>query len=658
MASSSPSSGRGATETGDASGQENPDQDNPAIPPAEPAPEPSFLSGLRDRFLGVDRRTLGVFRLYFGSVLLIDTLRRLPEGTFLYSNDGVLSNHFALFSPQAKPIFSFLFAFSTPGEARLGLLIFAAIHLFYLLGYRTRVFQILAFVAYTSLNARNLFVESEGSTLICLLLAWTMFLPLGDRFSLDALGRSLSSRRDLKVASLDDRASLLPDTSLHLSLAVLGVLLQIACLHGAHLLHQTGEGWRSGEAMHWALWQNRIASSFAGWFRLHEPSWFSVLLTRLVQLLEGGSVLLVLIPFATRYTRLALFACGALLSLGIAALFNLGPLPYALFALHLLALPPESLDRVAAWLRQGKVPRTVVYDPADAGMHFVARLLARLDLFGYLRFIDGSDTARLPSGAPKATIATLHGGTWTRGTAAIASASASLPLGALLGPLLQGGAGQRLLRGVLLRRQRWVEAYGLEPAVKASEKGPLFELSDDPTPLELQTALTLSAMRESCVFVLLLASGFAAARDHGPARREIPLALRPIIEYPRLFQNWNLLTPDIPRQDGTLVIDGTTADGRHLDPLTGEAPDFEAPLRGPWSRGQLRNGYALKIFAESNRPYRDEFRRYLLNWQTLTGRPPQDRVVSFEAYWVSSDSPAPGQSVPSKPVKVLLFTNR
>jgi hypothetical protein len=89
--------------------------------------------------MSADRRVLGATRIGFGLVLIYDLVRRARVLDLLYTNEGVLSNHYLLFRPQDRPQLSLFMGFSSPGEMRF---LFAALFLLYLLytfGLFTRV---------------------------------------------------------------------------------------------------------------------------------------------------------------------------------------------------------------------------------------------------------------------------------------------------------------------------------------------------------------------------------------------------------------------------------------------------------------------------------------------------------------------------------------
>jgi hypothetical protein len=291
----------------------------------------------RDLYLTADRRVLGAVRIAYGSVLLYDLLRRVRVLDLYYTNEGILSNHYALFQPQDRPQFSLLFSFSTAAEVRFAFLGIGLVYSLYTLGLFTRTMQIAALVCLTSLNARNLFAEDGGVSTEIALGLWTAFLPLGDRYSLDALVR------EARLANVRARVALRRRMNKPVvSLAVLALTLQIAVIYLLNAVQKTGPTWRHGEAVHYVLWQSRISTHFAWWLAHHEPSWFSPLACRATILVESAIPLLILYPYS-RVTRVIAFGLSVALHGGIALMMTLGPFSYAMMALVLSRLPAEAL---------------------------------------------------------------------------------------------------------------------------------------------------------------------------------------------------------------------------------------------------------------------------------------------------------------------------
>jgi len=320
----------------------------------------------REIYLSADRRVLGVTRIAFGLVLLYDLIRRARVIDLLYTNEGLLSNHYLLFRPQDRPQLSLFMGFSSPGEMRVLFLLIGVLYLLYTVGLFTRVVQILVLITFTSLNTRNLFLEDGGIATMVAVATWTVFLPLGDRLSLDAL------RKEAALPTL--RARVRARKKLEapaVSLAVLALILQIVAIYWLNAVHKTGPTWRDGEAVHYVLWQNRVTTAFAWWLAHHEPSWLSYVATKGTLVIEYAIPVLMLYPYAT-WTRTVAFGMAIALHGGIALVMTLGPFSYAMITLVSSRLPPEALLFVAK-----RAPRSVTL----WFTHTRARLLRRFALY-------------------------------------------------------------------------------------------------------------------------------------------------------------------------------------------------------------------------------------------------------------------------------------
>ncbi len=134
---------------------------------------------------GIDIRSLAIFRIGLGSVLLGDLLVRLQDLQAHYSDDGVLPRHIL--------IHSFLDPWSLSlhvinGQWQVQWVLFmvqivCAIAL--LIGYKTRLATIVSWFLLLSLYMRNTMVLQGGDILLKVLLFWSMFLPLGGYWSVD-----------------------------------------------------------------------------------------------------------------------------------------------------------------------------------------------------------------------------------------------------------------------------------------------------------------------------------------------------------------------------------------------------------------------------------------------------------------------------------------
>ena len=100
---------------------------------------------------------------------------------------------------------------------------------------------------------------------------WSAFLPLGARFSIDHLKRSLAERREATPSELNLPRAMVRSQPSYARLAFFGLLVNFACIYFFNYAHKRGLTWKDGSAVHWVLWQNRIATTWAGWLRLRPP---------------------------------------------------------------------------------------------------------------------------------------------------------------------------------------------------------------------------------------------------------------------------------------------------------------------------------------------------------------------------------------------------
>jgi predicted DCC family thiol-disulfide oxidoreductase YuxK len=615
-----------------------------------------------DAYLRIDPRSLGVGRIVLGLVLILDLLRRVPWLRDFYSNEGFLPNHTLLWRPPLPRMFSLMFMSSLPEESALWFLVCLFCFAAFTIGYRTRFFHAVSFLLLVSLHNRILFVENWGGTVLGLVLIWTLFLPLGARFSVDALRKSLRAREDETPPEL---AAGLPraDNTPVASLAVLCLLLQLAAIYWFNALHKTGPTWRDGTAVHYVLHQERIVTALGLWAREHLP--FSVwkAAARGTLLAERFAPVLILTPIFWRWTRLAAAILLTALHLGFAALVNLGIFSAAMLTFFPFLIDGQIWDRAARLVPARGRARTVFYD-VDCGVCYaIVRVLARLDVHRRLHWRPNTDTDALPAGVDPAlvdrTILVVDetgGRQWTRAEA-MAQVLAALPFGRLwVWPLWLPGVRNIAGRAYdLFARNRtrvsvWLglAACGLPAAPGA---GPAAGAGGH-TPVGAWLRARLPIVRELAVALTLvvMAAEVSMANPAVPPRlrwTSRPQWMADAVMYTRLFQNWALFAPDAPMQDEMVVVDAVTRDGRHVDPYNrvgsriAALPVARLPER--LDQDAFFCDYTLRL--PETHWYHQAFVEWVVRHPERT-RHPEDAIASFEASVVQQTSPAPGESQP------------
>jgi hypothetical protein len=277
-------------------------------------------------YLTVDPRGLGLGRIALALVLLLDLARRIPGLTLWYSNDGLLPNHMMLWRPPTQWMFSLFFLASWTDEAALGFVVCGFVYMALLIGWRTRVFQVLALIALWSLHSRVTFVENGGDWMLGELTLWTAFLPLGRRFSVDAV---LAAERNASSSSLSPEGH---GDGPVISVAVLALLVQLAMSYLFNALHKGGPTWRQGSAVHMVLHQDRMVTAFGVWMRPHMTPLLSRALSYGSLVMEGLLPALILSPWRRTLTRRLAIAFMLALHVGLQLFINVGVFSWTMIA--------------------------------------------------------------------------------------------------------------------------------------------------------------------------------------------------------------------------------------------------------------------------------------------------------------------------------------
>jgi hypothetical protein len=268
----------------------------------------SSLSDQLRAWFGIDLRSLALFRVALGALLLVDLASRARLLATNYADLGAHPRELVLAyeTAAALPWPHLLFG-STLAQG----LLFAAAALAALLlalGWHTRLATVASWLLLGSLHARNPLVLDGGDHLLRLLLFWSLFLPLGARASWDARRRAALEAPD-PVCSPASAA----------------LLLQVAVMFLVTGLLKTGPEWSDGTAIHYALSRRWWILPLGEWLLAHPPlpAW----LTPAVRWYELLGPLLLFAPVATAKLRLVGIAgfLGLLAGLGLGLRLNLFP---------------------------------------------------------------------------------------------------------------------------------------------------------------------------------------------------------------------------------------------------------------------------------------------------------------------------------------------
>ncbi len=145
--------------------------------------------------LKVDLRSLALFRIVLGLIVVFDVIVRFTTVSAMYTDSGVLPRE--AYIPMAKvwPISLHFISGQFPIIAALfALTLLAAIGM--TVGYRTKLCTALTWFLVYSMHARNDFILYGGDFLLVALLFWAMFSPISIRLSVDALNSASEPKKN------------------------------------------------------------------------------------------------------------------------------------------------------------------------------------------------------------------------------------------------------------------------------------------------------------------------------------------------------------------------------------------------------------------------------------------------------------------------------
>ncbi|MEO0540784.1 MAG: HTTM domain-containing protein [Cyanobacteria bacterium P01_A01_bin.105] len=298
-----------------------------------------WIKPLESRY-GLDLRSLALLRVGLALVLLLDTLRRFPDGAALYSDQGVLPRSYL--GDLWESGYWSLHALSGSAWVQgvlLALAVFFALQM--LVGYRTRIAVIASWVLLVSVHNRNPLLTFAADDVFRAVMFWAMFLPLGARYSIDwALNTSEKPQRQRIFTG-----------------AVMALTVQQCFVYMFSAVFKTTsvDWWPDGTAVYYSLSFDQYATPLGSWLLNLGP--LLVAFTFITLVLEWLGPLLLWSPVRTDLCRTAAVMTFIGLHLGFGATLRIGIFPL-LSAVTWLAFIPTSLWE--GWAQRAYGPQRAI----------------------------------------------------------------------------------------------------------------------------------------------------------------------------------------------------------------------------------------------------------------------------------------------------------
>eukprot|EP01133_Synstelium_polycarpum_P009234 gene9234-10832_t len=290
-----------------------------------------------ETLLGVDKRSLAVFRVLVGIVGLYDIIERWPDAKAHYSDEGIMPRSIVIDHYWNNGWFSFHLISGAVPFIKLTFILNLLVCFFVTIGYKTRLSMFMNWLFIISMQSRNNIVGHGGDVYMRVIVFFAIFVPTGAVWSIDsAFKRNVLRRENKKFATM--------------SFASFAIITQVYFLYVFSYLHKTGDEWRVDyTATFFALQLDYFRTSFAD-ILLQFPN-FLKLMTFCVLYFEGYGPLLCMSPFWTAPLK----TLGALLFLmmhiGFAVFMKLGIFSPICAAGSILLIPSYFWDRLTERVR-------------------------------------------------------------------------------------------------------------------------------------------------------------------------------------------------------------------------------------------------------------------------------------------------------------------
>lgn len=288
----------------------------------------------------IDRRSLGLFRIALGLLLLAHEFTHLRHYRGLYSPAGVLPSALLPGSTEI-PYFPSLLTWleRLPWGAALFIACATISYLALSVGWMTRLATCASLVAFSTICHRNPYLVIGADELIGSMLLWSCLVSLSDEFSLDAW-RVRHRTPAMLIHTTSSR------------LAEFGMLWQLGIVYFATAWQKTGSTWWSdGSALIRVLGMTSYRLPGA-WLLEKLPISVLLWLSPVIVIIEYLLPVLILSWVAQPLLRRIAIGCIAALHLGIACVIQTGLYSVTMLAMIPLLLSSNDWRLIEQWFNR------------------------------------------------------------------------------------------------------------------------------------------------------------------------------------------------------------------------------------------------------------------------------------------------------------------
>jgi hypothetical protein len=279
------------------------------------------ITGVQE-ILSIDYRSLFLFRVLIGGVIIIDAINRFSLVPAFYSDQGIVPRSLVeLGAMEHAYHFQLLFLNGSEWFAYMVLSLIILTGLCIVLGYKTKIAIFVAWLLIGSIITRDSVTANSGDVLLVLLLFWSLFLPVGKQFSIDQL------RNRTKV-----------DKSHFISSGSVAMYIQFALVYVTTGLYKAQYlQWREGTHLYYTFSRFEFLDPLA--FAVYPFNELLTFLTHFTLYLELFGPLLFFIPIHFVKFRMVGVVMFIGLQISVILTMNVGVFSYVSIAQILLFIP-------------------------------------------------------------------------------------------------------------------------------------------------------------------------------------------------------------------------------------------------------------------------------------------------------------------------------
>ncbi|HWY70645.1 MAG TPA: HTTM domain-containing protein [Terriglobales bacterium] len=564
----------------------------------------------------LDLRSLALFRIALGAVLLGDLMWRAADLTVFYTDFGVLPRAALLDKFSQAPRFSIHLMSGQLAFQVILFLLAAAFAVMLIFGVRTRFAAFASWFMVVSVQTRNPVILQGGDVYLRVLAFIAIFLPLSAFYSVDAALRPEEPKPPKPKFS-------------YFSTPGLALIAQVAIVYAFAVLLKTAPEWRRDfSAVYYALSIQQMSTPL-GSFLLHFPKLLPWL-TRETLVHEASIPLLLLTPFLAGPARLLGALLIIALHVGLGLSIRLGHFPYIACMAALPLIPTWFWER--NWIRR-RLPwltgetsagsgARIYYDGKCSFCSKLVRIVRTFLLIPKLELIAAQEfpVTELEMRDQKSWILVDCEGRRHYKWRAFAQLVSYSPIFSWLSPVLRSNFLER-------KGKEWYERI-------ERNRDQLSRYTDwiRSRPVSLKTSPAVTVFAALLVVYTLLWNLSSITRvPFQPWQDAIGLTLD-------LDQRWDMFSPNPLTYDGWYVIEGQLKDGRHINVTHPDRPvSYEKPasIADQYPNERWRK-YLMNLSLSENTDYRLYYGRYLCRSWNI-GHPNYDPaiLIRFDIYFMA-----------------------